>query len=108
MTKDSRQDTTGTCKKTGADSRARIGKSGNRGEGKGYTPSDRLPPAECRRAGTAVPSDWKVVFGYANAIPAVSASSAEHADTEGRSHGRLMEVKPTTLGPRCHMHRGPS
>jgi hypothetical protein len=90
------------CVWSGADSHVRMGKSGNRGEGKGCTPSDRLLSAELRRAGTAVPSDWKVVFGYAQAIPAVPASDAGHADRGNRSHGRLMAVKPATLGPRCY------
>src|SRR4051812_15887755 len=79
-----------------------------RGEGKGYTPSDRPLQAVSRRAGTAVPSEWKVVFGYAYAIPAGSASQAGHADNESRSFGRLMVMKPEPLGPRRYTRRGPS
>ena len=41
-----------------------------RGEGEGCTPSDRPSPAQACRAGTAVPSVRKVVFGHAYAIPA--------------------------------------
>jgi hypothetical protein len=79
-----------------------------RGEGKGYTPSDRPLLAVERRAGTAVPSEWKVVFGYAYAIPAGSASQAGHADNGSRSYDWLMVMKPEPLGPRRDTRRGPS
>jgi hypothetical protein len=46
-----------------------------RGEGEGHTPSDRPLPVVFRRAGTAVPSERKVVFGHAYAIPAPRAIS---------------------------------
>jgi hypothetical protein len=46
-----------------------------RGEGEGYTPSDRPLLVVSRRAGTAVPSERKVVFGHAYAIPALFAAS---------------------------------
>ena len=46
-----------------------------RGEGEGCTPSDRPSPVEESRAGTAVPSVRKVVFGHAFAIPAPPALS---------------------------------
>ena len=78
------------------------------GEGKGHTPSDRPRQVVSRRAGTAVPSEWKVVFGYAYAIPAGSASRAGHADNGSRSYGRLMVMKPEPLGPRRYTRRGPS
>jgi hypothetical protein len=107
VARDGRRGETGMCDRAGADGHVRTGKSANRGEGKGCTPSDRLPAAELRRAGAAVPSDWKVVFGHAQAIPAVPASGAGHADTGNRSHGRLMAVKPTTPGPRCYGTGGP-
>lgn len=77
------------CKRSGADSHVSREKSVLRGEGKGCTPSDRPLSADLRRTGTAVPSDWKVVFGYAHAIPAAPASSTGHADRGCRSHGRL-------------------
>ena len=64
-----------------------------RGEGKGHTPLPRSPVVS-RRAGAAVPSDWKVVSGHAVAISAGSASHEGHAETENRSDGRLMVVKP--------------
>jgi len=70
-----------------------------RGEGKGYTPSDRPRQAVSRWAETAVPLEWKVVFGYAYAIPASPASQADDVDNGSRSHGRLMVMKPNPWGP---------
>src|SRR3954468_3367164 len=96
------------CRRSGATSHVRDEKSVIRGEGKGCTPSDRLLSAELRRAGTAVPSDWKVVFGYAQAIPAAPASSAGSAERGNRSHGRLMAVTPNNPGAPALLRRGPS
>jgi hypothetical protein len=57
------------------DGRVRKGMRKIRGEGEGHTPSDRPLLVVSRRAGTAVPSERKVVFGHAYAIPALSAIS---------------------------------
>jgi hypothetical protein len=77
----------------------------HRGEGKGCIIGSPVTVL-VGRAGTAIPSDGKVVFGYATAIPAVCAYLAD-AGTGSRSRGRLTVMKPKTLGPRC-VHRGPS
>lgn len=78
----------------GADRRSSAGKVRIDREGKGCTPSDRLPRSEVVRVGTALQIDWMVVSGYVHAIPALSGVRADGVDMTSRSQGRLVEVNP--------------
>ena len=78
------------------------GSSKIRGEGEGYTPSDRPLLAEFRRAVTAVPSARKVVSGLAYAISALSAIRTGWCGFEKPTSLSVNGVIPENPGPRCY------